>query len=83
MATLTIRQLSEPIHQALKVRAALNNRSTEAEVRHILEQVVTQPVNGKNLLDALTEFADKAQFSDEEWQAFARDSRSGSDKGRS
>lgn len=39
MATLTIRNLSEPARQALKVRAARNNRSMEAEVRDILERV--------------------------------------------
>lgn len=37
MATLTVRNLSEQARAALKVRAARNNRSMEAEVRAILE----------------------------------------------
>ena len=37
MAAVTIRNLSEEAHRALKVRAAQHNRSTEAEMRAILE----------------------------------------------
>lgn len=37
MATLTIRNLSDDVRQALRERAAKNNRSMEAEVRSILE----------------------------------------------
>lgn len=40
MAAVTIRNLSEEAHRALKVRAARNNRSTEAEMRAILEDAV-------------------------------------------
>ena len=40
MAAVTIRNLSEEAHRALKVRAARHNRSTEAEIRAILEQAV-------------------------------------------
>lgn len=44
MATLTIRNLPEPIRRSLKERAAAHNRSMEAEVRSILEQsVAAQP----------------------------------------
>jgi plasmid stability protein len=39
MATLTIRNLSEAARRGLKLRAARNNRSMEAEVRDILESV--------------------------------------------
>ena len=38
MATLTVRNLSDQARSALKVRAARNNRSMEAEVRDILER---------------------------------------------
>lgn len=41
MATLTIRDLPEDTRQALKTRAAENNRSMEAEVREILQSSVT------------------------------------------
>lgn len=40
MAAVTIRNLPEETHRALKVRAAQNNRSTEAEMRAILEAAV-------------------------------------------
>ena len=40
MAAVTIRNLSEEAHRALKVRAAQHNRSTEAEMRAILENIV-------------------------------------------
>lgn len=40
MAAITIRNLSSEAHRALKVRAASHGRSTEAEVREILEAVV-------------------------------------------
>ena len=38
MAAITIRNLSDETHRALKARAALSGRSTEAEIRLILEQ---------------------------------------------
>jgi antitoxin FitA len=37
MPAITIRNLSAETHRALKVRAAQHGRSTEAEVREILE----------------------------------------------
>jgi plasmid stability protein len=38
MPALTIRNLPEETHRALRVRAAANGRSTEAEIRDILEK---------------------------------------------
>ena len=40
MPAVTIRNLSEATHRALKVRAAQHGRSTEAEMREILESAV-------------------------------------------
>jgi len=40
MPTLTVRNLSQEAHRALRVRAASHGRSTEAEVRVILEEAV-------------------------------------------
>lgn len=40
MAAITIRNLSEETHRALKARAAAHHRSTEAEVRSILDAAV-------------------------------------------
>ena len=43
MPNLTVRNLSEEIHRALRMRAARHGRSTEAEVRTILEETVRPP----------------------------------------
>ncbi len=40
MAAVTVRNLPEETHRALKLRAARNGRSTEAEIREILEDAV-------------------------------------------
>ncbi|MBA3020735.1 antitoxin [Propionicimonas sp.] len=40
MAAITIRNLSDETHRALKARAADHHRSTEAEVRAILDAAV-------------------------------------------
>jgi antitoxin FitA len=40
MAAVTVRKLSEKTHRALKLRAARNGRSTEAEIRAILNEAV-------------------------------------------
>lgn len=36
MASMTIRNIPDDVHQQLKVRAAQNDRSTEAEARNII-----------------------------------------------
>jgi plasmid stability protein len=38
MAVVTVRNLSDETHRALKMRAASHGRSTEAEIREILEE---------------------------------------------
>lgn len=40
MAAMTIRNLPDETHRALKLRAKLKGKSTEAEVRAILEEAV-------------------------------------------
>ena len=40
MSEVTVRNLPEETHRALKVRAAQHGRSIEAEVRQILEEAV-------------------------------------------
>lgn len=47
MPAVTIRNLSEETHRALKVRAAQHSRSTEAEIRAILEAAVRPEVRLK------------------------------------
>jgi plasmid stability protein len=43
MAAVTIRNLPDEVHRALKARAAQNHRSAEAEIRAILEAAVRPP----------------------------------------
>lgn len=40
MSSVTVRNLPDATHRALKQRAAQHGRSTEAEIRHILENAV-------------------------------------------
>lgn len=40
MASVTVRNLSDETHRALRVRAAMHGRSTEAEIRAILDNTV-------------------------------------------
>jgi antitoxin FitA len=43
MPNLTVRNLPYETHRALRVRAARHGRSTEAEVRAIIEETVRPP----------------------------------------
>ncbi|MBB3609192.1 Arc family DNA-binding protein [Rhizobium sp. BK602] len=38
MPSITIRNVPDEVHRAIRVRAAMHGRSTEAEIRSILEQ---------------------------------------------
>lgn len=54
MAMLTVRNLPDEVHRALRVQAAMHGRSTEAEVREILAAAV-KPDTRVRLGDALAE----------------------------
>ncbi len=43
MSAITVRHLSDETHRALKARARAHGRSTEAEVRAILDAAVSAP----------------------------------------
>jgi len=43
MSTLTIRKLDDDVKQGLRIRAARNNASMEAEARAILEAAIRAP----------------------------------------
>ena len=68
MASLTIRNLPEEVHRALRVRAALRGRSTEAEVRAILKDSV-KPEGRVELGTLLTAIGRRAKLSEEEFAA--------------
>ncbi len=40
MPAITVRNIPDEIHRALRIRAATHGRSTEAEIRDILESAV-------------------------------------------
>ena len=58
MAAVTVRNLPEETHRALKLRAANHGVSTEAEIRTILEEVV-RPETRLKVGTALAEFGKK------------------------
>jgi plasmid stability protein len=68
MPAVTIRNLSEEIHRALKVRAARHGRSTEAEMRDILESAV-RPAERLRLGSALSALSRKAGLTNADFEA--------------
>ncbi|WP_242128639.1 Arc family DNA-binding protein [Sphingobium sp. Sx8-8] len=50
MASITVRNIPDEVHRALRVRAARHGRSTEAEIRFILEQAARP--EGRRLMGA-------------------------------
>ncbi len=76
MAAVTIRNLSAEAHRALKVRAARNDRSAEAEMRAILEAAL-RPQERLRLGTALAEMSRKIGLTnaDVETLGKARDMR--------
>lgn len=65
MAVLTVRNLPDEVHRALRVRAADHGRSTEAEVRAILEEAVN-PSGGLKLGSLLHAIGRQARLTDAE-----------------
>ena len=74
MAVLTVRNLPDEVHRALRLRAAEHGRSTEAEVRDILAQAV-RPASRLMLGDALAALGKRFELSNEDVDAMnqARD----------
>ena len=68
MTAVTIRNLPEETHRALRVRAAINGRSTEAEIRAILEDAV-RPEGRVRLGTLLSGIARRAGVTDEDVEA--------------
>jgi plasmid stability protein len=68
MAAVTIRNLSDEAHRALKVRAAQHNRSAEAEMRAILEAAV-RPEGRLRLGSAMTTISRAAGITNADLEA--------------
>lgn len=64
MAQLIVRNLEEPVVKALRERAARQGRSTEAEHREILRDVLTPRRGAKSLKDLLLGMPDAGEDSD-------------------
>lgn len=58
MAVVTVRNLPEETHRALRLRAAQHGRSTEAEIRLILEDAV-RPESRVKIGSALAAFGQR------------------------
>ncbi|MQX36394.1 FitA-like ribbon-helix-helix domain-containing protein [Roseospira navarrensis] len=71
MPAVTIRNLSEETHRALKVRAAHHGRSTEAEMRDILETAV-RPSERLRIGSALSALSRKAGLTNDDLDALER-----------
>ncbi len=69
MAVVTIRNLPDEVHRALRVRAAVHGRSTEAEIRAILESTV-RPPERLRLGTALAELGRRAGLTEEDFAVF-------------
>ena len=68
MGMMTIRNIPDEVHNALKARARLHHRSAEAEVRAILEEV-TRPETRLKMGDALAELGRKVGLTHEDFVA--------------
>ena len=71
MPAVTIRNLSDETHRALKVRADRHNRSLEAEMRATLEAAV-RPAGRPRLGSALAEMSQKIGLTNADVEALER-----------
>ncbi|MGC4397507.1 FitA-like ribbon-helix-helix domain-containing protein [Hydrogenophaga sp. T2] len=69
MAMLTVRNLPEAVHRALRARAARHGHSMEAEVRDILESAVS-PQGRVKLGSLLADIGRRARLTDDEFAVF-------------
>ncbi|MGV8840899.1 MAG: FitA-like ribbon-helix-helix domain-containing protein [Bauldia sp.] len=76
MAAVTIRNLSDEAHRALKVRAAQHNRSAEAEMRAILEAAV-RPEGRVRMGTALSEIGRKTGLTNADVEALEQHREAG------
>ena len=75
MAMLTVRNLPDEVHRGLRALAARHNRSTEAEVRAILEEAV-KPEGRLKLGSLLVDIGQQMRLTDEEIDQISQRDRS-------
>ena len=71
MAMLTVRNLPDDVHRALRVRAAQHGRSTEAEVREILALAV-KPETRVRLGESLAALGRRVGLTNRDFEVFDR-----------
>ena len=71
MAMLTVRNLPDEVHRALRLQAALHGRSTEAEVREILA-IAVKPEARVRLGEALAALSRDIGLTNEDFEIFER-----------
>ena len=71
MAMLTVRNLPDDVHRALRMQAALHGRSTEAEVREILA-IAVKPEARVRLGEALAALSREIGLTNEDFEVFER-----------
>lgn len=71
MAILTVRNLPDDVHRALRMQAALHGRSTEAEVRAILA-IAVKPQTRVLLGEALVALSREIGLTNEDFEVFDR-----------
>jgi plasmid stability protein len=71
MGAVTIRNLPDEVRRAIKVRAARNNRSAEAEMRAILE-AAARPEGRVRIGSQLSQMSRKAGLSNADIEALAQ-----------
>jgi plasmid stability protein len=69
MANVTVRNLPDAVHRALRARAATHGRSTEAEIRYILE-AVTRPAQRVKLGSLLSQIGREVGLTDKDCMVF-------------
>jgi plasmid stability protein len=72
MRAVTIRNVPEEVHRAIRVRAAKNGRTLQAEMCDILTTCV-KPEGRVKLGDLLASIGRKVKLTDEEMMVFDRD----------
>jgi plasmid stability protein len=69
MPTVTVRNVPDEVHRAIRVRAAQHGRSIEAEMRDILESAV-KPQGRVKLGSMLAEIGRELKLTEEEFACF-------------
>jgi len=69
MPSVTVRNVPDEVHRAIRVRAAQHGHSIEAEMRDILQTAV-KPQGRVKLGSALTEIGRRLKLTEEEFAIF-------------